>query len=142
MKTIDSQNVPQIIYYQAGVGTGDSLYDQLIGGGTGLGLAEHIREAYGFLTNNYMPGDQIFLIGFSRGAFTARSIAGLISLVGICTKQGMESFYTIFKVCQADQTQARCSSRSRTMRTMMIRPTKLRESFRSKTDLISRILPI
>jgi uncharacterized protein (DUF2235 family) len=106
IKAVDSQGIPQVVYYQAGVGTGDSLYDQVIGGGTGIGLAEHIREAYGFLTNNYIPGDHVFLIGFSRGAFTARSIAGLISLVGICTKQGMGSFYTIFKVREEDHTEA------------------------------------
>jgi uncharacterized protein (DUF2235 family) len=50
----------------------------MLGGAMGLGLAPAIRDVYAFLVNNYVPGDEIFLFGFSRGAFTARSIAGLI----------------------------------------------------------------
>ncbi|KAI9763822.1 MAG: hypothetical protein M1840_009076 [Geoglossum simile] len=93
----------QIVYYQAGVGTGNSIWDKVAGGTTGEGLSEHIREAYAFLANNYQApdseheGDEIFLIGFSRGAFTARSIGGLIGQIGILTKLGMEHFYHIFK---------------------------------------------
>jgi hypothetical protein len=52
--------------------------------------------AYAFLAENYMPGDEIFLLGFSRGAFTARSIAGLIATVGLLTRRGMDNFYPIF----------------------------------------------
>jgi len=55
-----------------------------------------VREAYGFLCNNYEEGDEIILLGFSRGAFTARSIGALISQVGLLTYEGMENFYTIF----------------------------------------------
>lgn len=44
-----------------------------------------------------MPGDEIFLLGFSRGAFTARSIAGLICEIGLLTREGMAMFYPIFK---------------------------------------------
>lgn len=62
-----------------------------------MGLSENIREAYSFIANNYAEGDQIFLIGFSRGAFTARSIAGFIGCIGLLTKQGLTSFYEIFK---------------------------------------------
>ena len=87
----------QIVYYQAGVGTGTSIWDQVVGGGTGAGLSEHIREAYSFLANNYQDKDEIFLIGFSRGAFTARSIAGLITSVGLLTKRGLPHFYDVFK---------------------------------------------
>jgi hypothetical protein len=84
------------VYYQAGVGTGIGLTNQIIGGGTGLGLAEHIREAYAFLANNYGSGDLIYLIGFSRGAFTARSLGGLIGQLGLLNKIGLEHFYEIF----------------------------------------------
>ncbi|KAI4261762.1 MAG: hypothetical protein L6R42_003045 [Xanthoria sp. 1 TBL-2021] len=87
----------QIIYYQAGVGTEESWWDHVYGGGTGAGLSENIREAYAFLAANYQPGDQIILFGFSRGAFTARSIAAMISSVGLLTVEGMVEFYAIFK---------------------------------------------
>ncbi|KAH0564840.1 hypothetical protein GP486_001776, partial [Trichoglossum hirsutum] len=96
--------IGQLKYYQAGVGTGVGLWDRVVGGGTGLGLSEHIREAYGFIANNYRESsanspdpDEIFLLGFSRGAFTARSLAGLIGFVGLLTRKGMEYFYEIFK---------------------------------------------
>ncbi|CAD0021957.1 unnamed protein product, partial [Aureobasidium pullulans] len=61
IKPENSEHHAQIVYYQAGVGTGLGIKDQLLGGGTGLGLSEHIREAYYFLANNYSPGDSIFL---------------------------------------------------------------------------------
>lgn len=67
------------------------------GGATGEGLSENIREAYGFLASNYDRGDEIFLLGFSRGAFTARSICAMINSVGLLTMRGMEDFYPIFK---------------------------------------------
>jgi hypothetical protein len=46
---------------------------------------------------NYTPGDEIVLIGFSRGAFTVRSVAGIISDIGLLTREGMNDFYPIFK---------------------------------------------
>lgn len=68
-----------------------------MGGISGQGLSDHIREAYGFLANNYVMGDEIFLLGFSRGAYTARNVASLIGTVGILTRAGMAYFYAIFK---------------------------------------------
>jgi uncharacterized protein (DUF2235 family) len=93
----EEDDIPQLVYYQAGVGSTNSLWDKISGGITGAGLDEHIREAYAFIAQNWYPGDEIFLLGFSRGAFTARSISGLISTVGILTRSGMAHFYRIFK---------------------------------------------
>ena len=87
----------QITYYQAGVGSSYDMVDVYLGGATGDGLDEHVREAYAFIVQNYVPGDEIILLGFSRGAFTARSIAGLIDTVGLLTRGGMAHFYRIFK---------------------------------------------
>lgn len=90
--------IPQIVFYQNGIGTGDnSLYNKFVGGATGEGLAEHIREAYSFVCLNYQPGDEIFLIGFSRGAFTARSISSLINAVGLLTSEGLQYFVQVFE---------------------------------------------
>ena len=89
--------MPQIIYYQAGIGTEAGFLDHLYGGGTGAGLSENIREAYAFIANNHKAADEIFLMGFSRGAFTSRSIGGLIACVGLLTTLGMSNFYHIFK---------------------------------------------
>ncbi|KAI9721763.1 MAG: hypothetical protein M1812_002098 [Candelaria pacifica] len=93
----DQLEVPQVVYYQAGVGASNSIWEHFVGGATGLGLSENIREAYSFIANNYAAGDEIFLLGFSRGAFTARSIAGLIGTIGLLTKKGLVDFYAIFK---------------------------------------------
>lgn len=87
----------QIVNYQSGVGTGSNTADTLLGGAFGIGVAERVRDAYYFLAQNYMPGDDIILIGFSRGAFTARSVAGLIGQIGLLTREGMEDFYPIFE---------------------------------------------
>jgi uncharacterized protein (DUF2235 family) len=103
IKEMDDDHHQQIVYYQAGVGTGLGLYDKIAGGGTGAGLAESVREAYSFLVSNYSEQDginerdSIFLIGFSRGAFTARSIGGFIGAIGVLRRQAMPYFYEIFQ---------------------------------------------
>lgn len=62
--------------------------------------SQNIREAYSFITTNYVAGDEIILIGFSRGAYTARAIAGLINDIGLLTRRGMAVFYAVFKDIQ------------------------------------------
>jgi uncharacterized protein (DUF2235 family) len=71
----------QRLHYLRGVGTG--RLDRLLGGAFGLGLSRHVREGYRFLVECGAPGDEVFLLGFSRGAYTARSLAGLIRNAGI-----------------------------------------------------------
>ncbi|RPA93054.1 hypothetical protein L873DRAFT_1830861 [Choiromyces venosus 120613-1] len=89
MKSYTDGGVSPVVYYQSVVGTGGTV-TRLVGGGTGLGLSEHIREAYGFLAHNYHPGDTIHLFGFSRGAYTTRSICGL-------SKKGMDNLYQVYE---------------------------------------------
>ncbi|CCX15030.1 Similar to Uncharacterized protein YEL023C; acc. no. P39992 [Pyronema omphalodes CBS 100304] len=96
LKSQAADGTHQIVYYQSGVGTGGTV-DRLVGGGTGQGLSEHVREGYGFISHNYHPGDTIHLFGFSRGAYTARSICGLICRLGVLTKRGMDDFYNIYQ---------------------------------------------
>ena len=50
-----------------------------------------------FICNNYEEGDEIYLVGFSRGACTGRSIRGLIDAIGLLTKKGLVDFYTVFR---------------------------------------------
>ena len=80
---------PQLIYYRSGVGTGN-LVDRVAGGLFGVGLGENVQEAYRFLALNFEPGDLIIMFGFSRGAYTVRSVAGLVSLVGLLRKGALE----------------------------------------------------
>ncbi|KAI1502663.1 hypothetical protein F5X99DRAFT_407739 [Biscogniauxia marginata] len=90
----------QIVYYQSGVGSRAGLIDRVLGGAFGIGIAENIREAYAYICANYVDGDEIVLVGFSRGAFTARSIGGMISDLGLLTREGMDYFYPVFKDMQ------------------------------------------
>lgn len=77
----DEQGHAQLVHYQAGVGT--RAGERLRGGALGVGLSQNVRECYRFLVDNYEPDDKIYLFGFSRGAFTARSTAGLVRNAGI-----------------------------------------------------------
>ena len=78
----DDGDVEQCVYYDTGVGTG-GWWDRIKGGAFGIGLSENVKQAYEALGKIFEPGDRIFLFGFSRGAYTARSLAGLIGLCGI-----------------------------------------------------------
>jgi uncharacterized protein (DUF2235 family) len=80
-KSLCVTNAEQISYYSQGVGT---LFGQrFMGGAFGYGLDAEIINAYEWLIENYNDGDEIFIFGFSRGAYTARSLSGLISECGL-----------------------------------------------------------
>lgn len=82
-----SQNpsVRTVKWYDPGVGTqwGEMVRGSLFG----FGLSKNVQEGYQFLVNNYSESDEIYLIGFSRGAYTARSLAGLIRKIGLMKKE-------------------------------------------------------
>lgn len=79
----DKDGTVQLMYYDPGVGTSGSWLRRACDGATGSGLSHNILEAYRYLISNYASGDQLFFFGFSRGAFTVRSLAGLIRNSGI-----------------------------------------------------------
>ncbi|WP_224961707.1 DUF2235 domain-containing protein [Geomonas subterranea] len=72
-------------WYDSGVGT--KWYEHIRGGAFGYGLSLNIREGYKFLIDNYDPGDEIYVYGFSRGAYTARSLVGLIRNSGLLDRE-------------------------------------------------------
>jgi len=80
---LDAGRPQQVAFYDQGVGTSMLSIKRILGGAFGWGLGHNIRELYTALAKHYRPGDKIFVFGFSRGAFTARSLAGMISDVGI-----------------------------------------------------------
>jgi len=71
-----TQGEEQRVYYDIGV-------NGFWGGTVGKGLSDNVREAYEWLMDNYDEGDDIFVFGFSRGAYTARSVAGLVAKHGL-----------------------------------------------------------
>lgn len=70
----------QLKYYHPGLGGEGGLLKPLLGGALGIGIKRHICSGYHWLASHYQPGDEIYLFGFSRGAFTARSLGGLLGL--------------------------------------------------------------
>ncbi|MBY0332272.1 MAG: DUF2235 domain-containing protein [Acetobacteraceae bacterium] len=78
--------VGQVRWYDAGVGT--NWYDRVAGGAFGLGLSQNLREGYQYLAETCEPGDSIFILGFSRGAYTARSLVGMIRNSGLLPAGG------------------------------------------------------
>lgn len=79
----DPDKVPQIAFYDDGVGTQRLKLLALFGGAFGWGLSRNVKQLYANLARTYDLGDQIYLFGFSRGAFTVRTLAGLITNCGI-----------------------------------------------------------
>lgn len=79
---ISPNGTSQVVFYDTGVGT-HNFVDKLVGGATGAGLSDNIIQGYRFLASNYHPGDEIYLFGFSRGAYTVRSLAALIANIGL-----------------------------------------------------------
>ncbi|MBI3516297.1 MAG: DUF2235 domain-containing protein, partial [Proteobacteria bacterium] len=75
--------VQQVAKYLHGVGDSDNALVKLLGGTLGAGLITRIVRGYTFVSRSYEPGDRIFLVGFSRGAYTARALAGLIAAQGL-----------------------------------------------------------
>src|SRR5882724_2405072 len=68
--------------YDDGVGADGLEIQRLLGGAIGDGLFQKIRDGYDYIAQEYNDGDRIFLFGFSRGAYTARSLAGMIAICG------------------------------------------------------------
>ncbi len=75
--TEDESGVRQLPYYHPGVGT-NGFFNSITGGALGVGVGNQLRSAYHWLGTCYEPGDEIFIFGFSRGAFVARSLAGFL----------------------------------------------------------------
>ena len=73
----------QLVFYHDGVGNDPDLLKHLLGGAIGIGLRKIVQQCYQKIAENYLPGDEIYILGFSRGAYAARALAGLIGASGI-----------------------------------------------------------
>ncbi|KAH8200896.1 hypothetical protein TruAng_004905 [Truncatella angustata] len=94
--------VKQIVSYHSGLGSGDLPFQKGIYGGLGWGLDIDVCQIYDFISNNYEPGDELFFFGFSRGAFTVRSVAGLVCDVGVLSAVYMSRFAEMWKAYRAN----------------------------------------
>jgi len=116
---IEDRTADQVAFYDRGLGTG---WRKITGLAFGVGISNNIQECYEFIFENYQSGDQIYLFGFSRGAFTVRSLSGFLHLFGILPKSRRELIdeaYDIYKIRDTEKRKARADeflSRHHTMR--------------------------
>jgi len=95
-----TDGITQLRFYHNGV-------NGFIGGGWGKGLSENVCLAYDWIVDNYEDGDEIFIFGFSRGAFTARSLAGFIATCGLLKPGGplgVNQLFDRYKLAENDRT--------------------------------------
>ena len=92
ISAVSKDGISQVVFYDEGVGADKWGLDRLTGGAFGRGLDKNIEDAYRFLMRNYIKGDEIFLFGFSRGAYTVRSLAGLIRNCGLLKPINADKF--------------------------------------------------
>jgi uncharacterized protein (DUF2235 family) len=93
----DSTAVQQVAIYHDGVGTESLKWLRIFGGVFGWGLSRNVKQLYGELARVYDPDDRIFLFGFSRGAFTVRTLAGLLTSCGVLDPKRYPTNYGFWK---------------------------------------------
>jgi len=95
---VEDRTPNQVAFYDRGLGTG---WRKITGNGAGAGISQNIMECYQFIFENYQAEDKIYLFGFSRGAYTVRSLSGFIHLFGILPKSRpelIERAYAIYEI--------------------------------------------
>ena len=100
LKLLCHSDALQLTYYSKGVGT--AFGEKVRGGALGYGIDQEVINAYEWLIENYENGDQLFLFGFSRGAYTARSLSGLISKCGLLRRGSPLSVRELYDRYQKD----------------------------------------
>lgn len=97
---VDAAGVVQRVFYDPGIGTAGSLMRRAFDGATGTGMSKNILDAYRYLISNYVPGDELYFFGFSRGAFSVRSLAGLIrnsGLLRVDAAERIDAAYALYR---------------------------------------------
>ncbi|KAG9681603.1 hypothetical protein KCU95_g3530, partial [Aureobasidium melanogenum] len=97
----------QVVWYDSGIGTTSGWLGKNLEGAIGAGIEGNIIEAYNFVVLNWTPGGQVLCFGFSRGAYTARSIAGLISDIGICKPGRLQDSHEIWEAYKSNNQRQR-----------------------------------
>lgn len=106
----DKQVVRQRFYYEPGVGT--RQWERFVGGAFGLGLSRNLQNGYDWLVRNYFENSQVFVFGFSRGAYTARSMVGMIrkcGLLRVSTPSLLKEAESLYRDKALAPNDARCS---------------------------------
>jgi uncharacterized protein (DUF2235 family) len=113
IKAAAADGIAQHIHYHDGVGVEGNLLNKLLGGAIGLGLNKIIQEAYETIVADFVAGDEIYIFGFSRGAYAARALAGLIGASGIQrvnNPDGFEVAWQHYRVAPSARAQPHAAS--------------------------------
>jgi uncharacterized protein (DUF2235 family) len=127
----DAAGVQQLVHYEIGIATEASLLNTALGdisftvGAIGFGVGDRMQGAYRFLCENYQDGDEIYLIGFSRGAFEARSLGGLIALLGVARSADPDTVHNAWD-CYERNKLARNPARVRGLRAVSHFPARIK----------------
>lgn len=113
----------QLVFYDEGVGTGGFL-DRIVGGATGHGLEKNVLDAYRFIVENHRPGDELFLFGFSRGAYTARSVVGMLRKCGVLRRPDPARLHEAYRLYRGGEHPD--SDVARAFRAANSKPTRVR----------------
>jgi len=108
IKPRDRHGVDQVVFYRDGIGTRGPL-DKMTGGAFGRGMEDNVRNLYRSIVYNYVPGDELFFFGFSRGAFTVRTLAGFMNTVGLIEKDDdyfVPEIYACYESNRGPETEA------------------------------------
>jgi uncharacterized protein (DUF2235 family) len=108
--TSDGLGNGQIIFYHQGLGTDGNIFDRINGGAVGQGIDKNIQNIYLFLASNFEDGDELWLFGFSRGAYTVRSVAGLIRNSGLLRHEHFELYKRAYELYRDPDAQAHPNS--------------------------------
>ncbi len=128
IKSVDENGIKQLTYYNPGVGTSGFIIKRIFDGATGSGISENILQAYKFIIRNFEINDELYLFGFSRGAFTVRSLAGLIRNSGILKLDDPELIDRAYKLYKS--------------RSPLTHPRARESTLFRKTFAIADIIPI
>lgn len=118
---IEDRTDEQIVYYDPGLGTHDT---GPLGMVSGFGISKNIKDCYRFLFEHYESGDRIYLIGFSRGAATVRSLSSLVHYFGILPKSRpdlIDEAYSIYKITNEERRKAQAEAFIKKHHTMWVR---------------------
>ena len=116
IRPMDHDGIKQVVYYDDGIGCGSGIplankIEKWGGGIFGWGIDHKIQDAYRFLCLNYEPGDEIYLFGFSRGAYTVRSLSGLIYNSGLLQRNHLRKVYDAYELYRNRSNQAAPNNR-------------------------------
>ncbi len=94
-RMLEDRTAGQVVFYDRGLGTD---WRRLTGNAFGVGISQNVHECYRFIFDHFTAGDRIYLFGFSRGAYTVRSLSGFVHLVGILPQSRPELIDEAWKI--------------------------------------------